>query len=548
MVLCIPYTLGALLYLLLRNYLRYNVNEKAHRAFAPLTFEEMFASLIIGSIGGDCGRMESLEIEMDKKATALPTSRSESNHFNRFHAMLGFSPEDFDTNEEDINMEFPLSDKKYAKLTLDQAYSERTQKKRKGGEQSETLKAATTMLGISEMRRRGERKSKVLGIDYDEDSEDDDFEWYEGRGQEDLFRELPHAMNAGREAIQKNVGEAVGDAVNVLRAAGEGMKTAVTQQPSFGSSPKPSHKKKATKPNDVSSTKKKASSPTVGSTDIGESISTEDSSEIPSKERIPEQDADVTDGRKKPLKEDMVDIHGKLMMNTFHVFDDRVYITRNEAGKPVKSATSPTNATIDASMSKKDAEMRRMIGLTGSSNPVTARLSDYMNPILSILQLQNQLARTVYNIWTWQDPFASFWATWLLLIGIVISVTFPFRLFAFVAGIIFVGPQNLLIRILRERRGNQTKGKVESENPNDVKALVLDEVKEDNIGATTPQFSVCNHLHLAKGQLPKQRVPKDDFELVVPYSPFRKQRFYDWPPDRSVSRVTFLTTGNQPFR
>ena len=135
-VLCIPYTLGALLYLLLRNYLRYNVNEKAHRAFAPLTFEEMFASLIIGSIGGDCGRMEPLEIEMDKKATALPTSRSESNHFNRFHAMLGFSPEDFDTNEEDINMEFPLSDKKYAKLTLDQAYSERTQKKRKGGEQS----------------------------------------------------------------------------------------------------------------------------------------------------------------------------------------------------------------------------------------------------------------------------------------------------------------------------------------------------------------------------------------------------------------------------
>ena len=70
------------------------------------------------------------------------------------------------------------------------------------------------MLDIREMRRRGERKSKVLGIDY-EDSEDDDLEWYEGRGQEDLFRELPHAMNAGREAIQKNVGEAVDDAVNV---------------------------------------------------------------------------------------------------------------------------------------------------------------------------------------------------------------------------------------------------------------------------------------------------------------------------------------------
>ena len=134
MVFCIPYTLGALLYLLLRNYLRYNVNEKAHRAFAPLTFEEMFASLIIGSIGGDCGRMEPLEIEMDKKATALPTSGP--NHFSSFYALLGFSPEDFDTNGEDINMEFPLSDKKYSKLTLDQAYSERTQKKRKGGGQN----------------------------------------------------------------------------------------------------------------------------------------------------------------------------------------------------------------------------------------------------------------------------------------------------------------------------------------------------------------------------------------------------------------------------
>ena len=402
---------------------------------------------------------------------------------------------------------------------------------------AETLKAATTMLDIGEMRRRGERKSKVFGIGYDEDSEDDEFEWYEGQGQEDLFRELPHAMNAGREAIQKNVGEAVGDAVNVIRAAGEGMKTAVTQQPSFGSSPKASRKKKkCTKPNDASSSRKETSSSIVDSADACESMSPEDVSVISIKERIPEQDADITDGRKKPLKEDMVEIHGKLMMNTFHIFDDRVYITRNGAGKPVMSAISPTNAATDNS--KKDAEMRKMIGLAASSNPVTARLADYMGPILSILQLQNQLARTIYNLFTWQDPFASFWATWLLLIAIVISVTFPFRLFTFAAGIVFVGPQNLLIRILRERRGSKTKGKEESKKSNDVKALVVDEVKEDNIVAKTPQFSVCNHLHLVKGQIPKERMPTEDYELVIPYSPFRKQRFYDWPPDRSVSRVT----------
>ena len=89
-------------------------------------------------------------------------------------------------------------------------------------------------------------------------------------------------------------------------------------------------------------------------------------------------------------------LHGKLMMNTFHIFDDRVYITRNGAGKPVMSAISPTNAATDNS--KKDAEMRKMIGLAASSNPVTARLADYMGPILSILQLQNQLARTIYTI------------------------------------------------------------------------------------------------------------------------------------------------------
>ena len=388
------------------------------------------------------------------------------------------------------------------------------------------------------MRRRGDRRSKTLGID-DEDSEDDEMEWFEGRGQEDLLRELPHAMNAGREAIQKNVGEAVGDAVNVLRAAGEGMKTVVTQQPSFGSSPKALSKKKAKESNSASPSWKKASSSKGEIVDTDASmlhVSPKDSSEIPEKERIPEQDADITDGRKKPLKEDMVEIHGKLMTNTFHVFDDRVYITRNKAGKPVKSATSPTYAAMDNA--KKDAEMRKMIGLAGSSNPVTARLSDYMGPILSILQLQNQLARTMYNIWTWQDPFASFWATWLLLIAIVISITFPFRLVAFGAGIVFVGPQNLLIRILRERRGSQAKGKEEPEKPNDVKSLVLDEVKEDNISAKKAMFSVCNHLHLSKGQLPKERVTKEDFELVVPYSPFRKQRFYDWPPDPSVSRVT----------
>jgi hypothetical protein len=40
----------------------------------------------------------------------------------------------------------------------------------------------------------------------------------------------------------------------------------------------------------------------------------------------------------------------------------------------------------------------------------------------------------------------------------------------------------------------------------------------------------------AAGKARKQSV--EPREIIVPYGPFRKERFYDWPPDPTVARAT----------
>ena len=440
------------------------------------------------------------------------------------------------------------------------------------------LKAATSMLDVKEMRKR--RGSQAF---YESDDEEDN--WYERQSQEDLLREIPFAVNAGREALQKNVGNVIKAAIHDVRditdiAHTAGAEVTETIAKVAQRSPRSPHGKKTAPASEVdwsetvetygpgsAARQRASSSDSIKKVPIDDkrasckviSIRTDEEdrgqeSMIPEKERVPEQDASVTDGKKKPLKEDMLELHERMMRNTFHVFDNRVYITRDESGDSSRSATAPN--TIEG---KQESELRRLIGLAPPSNPVSARLADYLGPIVTILRTCNQIARAAFNLFTWKDPYLSFWVGWLLFFLIIFSLVFPYRLFAFVSGVAFVGPQNLLLRLWRERRPTaakqnskliekgktvsgratlskqtQRKSRWKRKTPNDK------ETSADNMSiqaSSAPQFFFSSHTHLVNGIMPQPTSSEVDYELVVPYSLFRRNRFYDWPPDKKVSRV-----------
>lgn len=59
--------------------------------------------------------------------------------------------------------------------------------------------------------------------------------------------------------------------------------------------------------------------------------------------------------------------------------------------------------------------------------------------------------RAIYNLFTWRDPYLCFWISFLGPFVVMLLHFFPWRIVMGVAGILVVGPQNWVLRILREK-------------------------------------------------------------------------------------------------
>jgi hypothetical protein len=163
------------------------------------------------------------------------------------------------------------------------------------------------------------------------------------------------------------------------------------------------------------------------------------------------------------------------------------------------------------------------VGQYSHSNPFVARVGLYVEPIIGSVNSFLCLFRAGYNVFTWRDPMLTFWVSFFVGLLALILFIFPWRIFLFGLGVVLVGPQNWIIRILRERghlppirkRGVEMAGEF-SGNPTD-----------------QPVFS----FHYRKPG--KQDVDEREVHhVVVPYSPLMYQRFYDWPPEPQYAQVT----------
>lgn len=191
---------------------------------------------------------------------------------------------------------------------------------------------------------------------------------------------------------------------------------------------------------------------------------------------------------------------------------------------------------------KKD-EYERLLGIGKYShgNPWIAKVGIIVQPLVEMALGWLCLFRALFNVFTWRDPILTFWISLILPVIIVILYLFPWRLVLGILGVVLVGPQNWILRVLRERKPGYV-----PPDPDVIKKKHKLEVEAVPSPDEIPLFS-----NEVPDNRPVNRAVLDDSNIkkvVVPYSQLMYQRFYDWPPETEYARVKAeLAPENDPI-
>jgi hypothetical protein len=162
-------------------------------------------------------------------------------------------------------------------------------------------------------------------------------------------------------------------------------------------------------------------------------------------------------------------------------------------------------------------------------NPWINRVGVIIQPLVEVVQVGLFLFRAVFNVMTWQDPILSFWLGFGGPMVVLLLHFAPWRLFFFVSGIAFVGPQNYVIRFLNESRPDY--------EPPDFDKLVKKKKKQKEENYDEIQF--FSSQAPGNQQVKYKDVdPKEVKQVVVPnHMLMHTPRFYDWPPEPAYAKV-----------
>lgn len=246
----------------------------------------------------------------------------------------------------------------------------------------------------------------------------------------------------------------------------------------------------------------------------------------------PEQNIDI-DGPSsgKKLTDEFTDIKDKMHDLTWHLFDDKTYVMKNKNSLFFGQGKRPEKRRKAMDVPQKLDKLLH-VGQYSHSNPFIARLGLFGEPIISSVYSFLCLFRAGFNVCTWRDPMLTFWVSIFGVILAVILFVFPWRIFLFLLGIGLVGPQNWVIRVLREC------GRLP---PARVRSMPRDD-EEDSKGDTElPEDQPVFRCHSRQqGNAPENLSdidPREVQRIVVPNKPLIYQRFYDWPPEPQYAQV-----------
>jgi hypothetical protein len=179
-------------------------------------------------------------------------------------------------------------------------------------------------------------------------------------------------------------------------------------------------------------------------------------------------------------------------------------------------------------------EYNKLLGINKYSvgNPWIAKVGVIVQPIVEIALEWLCLFRALFNIFTWRDPILSFWISIIGPVLVVVLHIFPWRWVMGIVGLLVMGPQNWLLRVMREQK--------EDYEPFDADKIVKKkrakkETESEREPEELPLFSMYapDNRPVNNSDVDQSNVRK----IVVPYSPLMYQRFYDWPPEYEYARV-----------
>ena len=276
--------------------------------------------------------------------------------------------------------------------------------------------------------------------------------------------------------------------------------------------------------------------------------------------------------------EDLEEFLGIAHSATFGLVNDRVVKARKLVVKSYQAMAS-RRQLVDASTHSEEldfdaaednepiiATMEKALGIGVQRNPVLQMQQKFCGPVVQIQRVGLIAYRSVFNLFIWSDPYASFWLLCILIALVIITALLPWRLMFFAGGVGFVGPQNWLIRLYKERNPpaeeeidvvepataskkpsvheasstenivSKTLKKIPLKRRKSDDGLMLD---DETLAAAPRPFT--SHMNKTNSSIVDSLWSSTKgetalSEVLVPYSFLRQERFYDWPPEPSQSR------------
>jgi hypothetical protein len=300
----------------------------------------------------------------------------------------------------------------------------------------------------------------------------------------------------------------------------------------------------------------------------------------------PPQNSDKS-GRKLPPQAHLSRVEHMLHKATKNISVEHVHFppphVQSQLGKEV-NAKGPAGDVLTAKEKQHYDEFDKLLGYrTKNPNPIVRITSSFLGPLMRMIRIVIYAVRISFNICSWRDPYLSFWIFAFLCALAFVLLIFPWRTFFFLASLVLLGPQNIAVRKYLERRAKEReieeKEQKEKDDLNDdaIETTALEPTKsstkksnlaskedenKDDKGkkkrlwgrsskkdAEDEQAQEIIEAELYQSPRPafyahtrparRTQVPRD---VAVPYFRFRKDRFYDWPPDPTVSRATPMLT------
>mmetsp|Transcript_9560 Transcript_9560/g.15843 ORF Transcript_9560/g.15843 Transcript_9560/m.15843 type:complete len:532 (+) Transcript_9560:89-1684(+) len=488
------YFLLAIIVILVENYLTFAMNRNVNAGFTPITIVEMMRALILG--GPNSSYIQPITVM--PQAEIVKSIRGKSDDELDQAALTDQVLDGAGIRMDGDHLEFPFSEAgRYPKKTLAEGCVDASALFDDNDDDDDDGKSSGRLAALKKMARPANMKSFLMMNQDDGEDEDEAELGLDDHVVDDIAEKAVEITEKGLEVAEKATEIVTEKTAELLRRPNP-------QSQDANIVPSPTFTRKSSKDEPVDSRDQSSTPEQLWK-------------RVKDPRGLPEQDASVYVKSRKTLKEEIIHNKNLLHKMTNRIFDDRMFIVNEE--DPGYSANE-------------ELALNNAIGTNKHKNPMVAKMAEYIGPALEGVKVGLSVWRAGFNLFTWSDPFLTF----LFLCGCIfllcILIVFPWRIFFFLMGVGALGPQNYFVgKIVLKKKAKAPSPPEESTSPK----------RKNPKGQASDEFQFHNHLLTHGGiDLREEKSAKSTSSVhraIVPTSPLISRRFFDWPPNPSLSKV-----------